>query len=180
MLEIVVSEGEFYNEQTNEFTYVERTVLQLEHSLISLSKWEQKWHKAFLKKYPPKTYEETIDYVRCMTINSKVDPEVYRHLGSTNLNKIHEYIDDPMTATYFPPEKGPAGRDVVTSELIYYWMISCGIPFECQKWHLNRLMALIKVCYRKNSKPGKRNQRDFLRERAEINQARLKKYNTSG
>lgn len=180
MLEIVVQENELYNERTNEFIYIDRTVLQLEHSLISLSKWEQKWHKSFLKKVPPKTRDEMVDYIRCMTINSKVSPEVYNYLGKRNMDRIYEYINDSMTATYFPPDRGPASREVITSELIYYWMIECGIPFECQKWHLNRLLALIKVCFRKNSNPGKRNQKDFLRERAELNQARLKKHNTKG
>lgn len=185
MLEIVVPEGEFFDEAKNEFVYVDQTVLQLEHSLISLSKWESKHHRAFLKKNPPKTYEETVDYIRCMTINSKVDPEVYRHLGSANIQKIHDYIDNPMTAVYFPKEKeGAHNRDTVTSELIYYWMIACGIPFECQKWHLNRLMALIKVCNIKNSqKPGRKQRRmdrDSIRARNELNEARLKKYNTTG
>lgn len=182
MLEIIVEAKEFYDERANEFIYVDRTVLQLEHSLISLSKWEAKHKKAFLKKFPPKTYQETVDYIKCMTMNkSKIDPEVYLALTPENVQRIKEYIDDSMSAVYAPPEQNRGGgRDVVTSELIYYWMISYGIPFECQKWHLNRLMSLIRVCNMKNSKPGRRNRKEMLQSRNALNEARLKKHNTKG
>lgn len=189
MLAITIPANEFYNDSANEFITVRETQLNLEHSLISLSKWESKWNKAFLTK-KKKTNEQTIDYIKCMTINSGVDPNVYRALTQQNISEIYEYINLPMSAVYFPEEDGPPGRDVVTSELIYYWMISLNIPFECSKWHLNRLLSLIRVCNMKNEAAynkhsGKKGRRkglsnEALRQRAALNQQRLKQYNTRG
>ena len=143
---------------------------------MSLSKWEAKWNRAFLSKRE-KTTEEMIDYIRCMTITKDVDPDIYYRLSAANIKKINEYIGAPMTATYFPDDKIMGhSRDTVTSELIYYWMIALNIPFECQKWHLNRLFALIKVCNIKNSSTKKMSKSDILRRNAEINAARRKRH----
>lgn len=180
MLEITVPATEMFDEANQEFiTYKEQT-LQLEHSLISLSKWESKWHKAFLSKRE-KTSEETIDYVRCMTITKNVDPSVYTRLTRENVEQINKYIEDPMTAVYFPEDKrtGSSG-DTVTSELIYYWMISLNIPQEYQKWHLNRLLALIKVCNIKNSSGKKMSKGDVMRRNASLNAARRAKMHSNG
>lgn len=179
MLRITVPSREFWDESKNEFVTTKAQTLQLEHSLVSLSKWEAKWQKAFLSK-KEKTYEETLDYVRCMTLTQNVDPEVYYRLTNENIQEINNYISAPMTATYFAEDKSRPSRETVTAELIYYWMISCNIPFECQKWHLNRLLALIRVCNIKNSPPKKRSKRDIMAQNAALNAARRKQFHTKG
>ena len=154
--------------------------LQLEHSLVSLSKWESKWQKAFLSK-KDKTFEETIDYIKCMTVTPNVNDLVYGLLTIEHIKQINDYISAPMTATYFredPNEK--KSREIVTAELIYWWMISLGIPFECQKWHLNRLLTLIKVCTIKNAPPKKRSKRDIMAQNAALNAARRKQLHSKG
>ena len=154
--------------------------LQLEHSLVSLSKWESKWNKAFLSK-SNKTEEETIDYIKCMTLTQNVNPEVYNHLTRENIDAVNEYISAPMTATTITEENSKTGaKETVTAELIYYWMIALQIPFECQKWHLNRLLTLVKVCNVKNAPPKKRSKRDIMSRNAALNAARRKQLNTRG
>ena len=180
MLQITIPAGERWDEGKQEFIQVKGHTLQLEHSLISLSKWESKWCKAFLSN-KDKTYEETMDYIKCMTIMPNVDPDVYNYLTSDNINQINEYIGAPMTATYFSEDKSrKAGHDVVTAELIYYWMISLNIPFECQKWHLNRLLALIRVCNIKNQPPKKMSKREIMSRNAALNAARRSQMGTTG
>jgi hypothetical protein len=154
--------------------------LSLEHSLVSLSKWESKWCKAFLTK-DEKSFEETLDYIKFMTLTQNVDSEVYNYLTNGNISEINEYIEAPMTATYFSDEKtSKTSREQVTAELIYYWMIALNIPFECQKWHLNRLLTLIKVCNIKNQPPKKRSKKDIMSRNAALNAARKKQLNTKG
>ena len=180
MLKITIPKGELFNEETQEIiTYKEQTI-QLEHSLVSLSKWESKWHKPFLGK-DEKTFEETIDYVRCMTITQNVDPNAYSFLSNENIEEINNYIVDPMTATTFFEEKTGGGKkEIITSEVFYYYMIALNIPFECQKWHLNRLLTLIKVCNIKSQKPEKMSKSQLMSRNAALNAARRKKLNTRG
>lgn len=182
MLRITIPAVEQWDEAKQEFVNTKEQTLQLEHSLVSLSKWESKWKKAFLSK-KEKTYEETLDYIKCMTITQNVDPDVYYRLTRKNIEQINDYISDPMTATYFSDDKESSNkpnRETVTAELIYYWMIALNIPPEYQKWHLNRLLALIRVCEIKNSPPKKRSKRDIMRQNAAINAARRKRLNTRG
>lgn len=180
MLRITVPAAEFWDEIHEEFIYKKEQTLQLEHSLVSLSKWESKWNKAFLGKQE-KTDEEILDYVRCMTLTQNVDPEVYTQLSAANYLEINAYIEAPMTATYFSEDKQAKGnREVVTSELIYYWMISYNIPVEFQKWHLNRLLTLIRVCNIKNSPPKKRSKRELMRRNAALNAARRSRLGSKG
>lgn len=180
MLQIIVPAREMWNETVEQFTSTEEHVLLLEHSLVSLSKWESAWHKPFLSN-PDMTYDEFADYVRCMTITQNVKREVYKSLSQENIEQIKQYIDDPMTATTFSKDKNKgSSREVVTSELIYYWMITLGIPFECQKWHINRLLTLIKVCNIKNQPPKKMSTRDIMSRNAALNAARRKRLNSKG
>ena len=180
MLQITIPGIELWDESREIFTQTKEQTLQLEHSLVSLSKWESKWGKAFLSKQE-KTYEETIDYIKCMTITQNVDPNVYNHLSKSIIDKITEYIEAPMTATYFSKEQSSGNsREQVTSELIYYWMIALNIPFECQKWHLNRLLTLIRACNIKNQPPKKMSKRAIMSRNAALNAARRKQLNTRG
>lgn len=186
MLSIIIPGSEFYDEEHNSFVNVKETTLNLEHSLVSISKWEMKWNKAFLGK-KPKTIEQSLDYIRCMTLN-QVDPNVYFGLTKSNVSDIYEYINAPMSAVYIQQiENQSPSKDVITSELIYYWMISLHIPFECEEWHINRLLSLIRVCDIKNEalyggpkRKRNRSTNDLLRRNAALNNARLAKYNTTG
>lgn len=180
MLQITIPAREMWDEQNNEFVYTNEQTLQLEHSLISLSKWESKWNKPFLSK-ESKTYEEILDYVKCMTLTQKVSPEIYANLTDENMRDIQRYIEAPMTATTFSEEKNTKGsREIVTSELIYYWMIALGIPLECEKWHLNRLLTLVRVCNIKNSPPKKMGKNAIMSRNTSLNAARRKRLNSKG
>lgn len=180
MLKIIVPAAEYFDEINEVFIYKKEQHLQLEHSLVSLSKWESKWNKAFLGKQE-KTEEEILDYVRCMTLTQNVDPEVYSRLSAENYAAINQYIEAPMTATRFYEDKTQKGnKDTVTSELIYYWMIAYNIPVEFQKWHLNRLLALIRVCNVKNSPPKKRSKREMYQRNAALNAANKRRFNSKG
>ena len=180
MLQITIPAIELWDEGKQEFVYGNEQILQLEHSLVSLSKWESKWEKPFLSK-EGKTTEETIDYIKCMTITPNVDAEVYNRLTDSIISQVDNYIDAPMTATWFSENKNSASTtEQITSELIYYWMIALNIPFECQEWHLNRLITLIRVCNIKNQPPKKMSRRSILSRNAALNEARRKKYNTKG
>ncbi len=179
MLKIVIPGIELYDEKKEEFINTKPQILHLEHSLVSLSKWESKWNKPFLTK-DDKTYEETIDYIRCMTITQNISEDTYRLLTSENIQQINEYINLPMTATTFSNQKKTPSKEVVTAEIIYYWMISLNIPFECQKWHLNRLLTLINVCNIKNQPKKKMSKRDILNRNKALNKARREALNTRG
>lgn len=180
MLQITIPAVEQWDEANQEFVNLKEQTLQLEHSLVSISKWESKWNKAFLSS-KEKSVEETIDYVRCMTLTKNVKPEIYNFLTADNLSEINRYIDAPMTATYFMEDESKSGgRETITSELIYYWMIALNIPFECQKWHLNRLLTLVKVCNIKNAPPKRKSKQDIMRRNAKLNAERRKKMHSKG
>lgn len=180
MLSITIPDCELWDEKNKVFVIKKGKTLRLEHSLVSLSKWESKWHKAFLSK-KEKTYEETIDYIKCMTITQNVDPEVYDYLTNDNVIEINKYIENPMTATTFHnTQTGKANNDVVTAELIYYWMIALNIPFECQKWHLNKLLTLIRVCEIKNTPPKKMSNGEIMNRNAALNAARRQRLKSKG
>ena len=180
MLQITIPQTELWDESKQEFVSLKEQTLQLEHSLVSLSKWESKWNKSFLSSRE-KTYEETIDYIKCMTLTPNVKPEVYRGLTKSNIEQINKYIEAPMTATSFVEDKrGTGSRATITSELIYYWMIALNIPFECQKWYLNRLLTLIRVCEIKSQPPKKMSNREIMNRNSSLNSARKKQLNTRG
>lgn len=181
MLEIVVPSAELWDEENNQFIYTKEQTLRLEHSLVSLSKWESKWCKPFFSK-AEKTKQEIVDYVKCMTLTQNVPDDTYMCLTADNFKEIDNYINAPMTATWFSKEEKASGtsREQVTSELIYYWMIALGIPSEYQKWHINRLLTLIRVCNIKNQPPKKMSKRDIMSRNAALNAARRKQLNTKG
>lgn len=179
MLTITIPAMELFNDITQEFIQAKAQTIQLEHSLVSISKWESKWNKPFLANND-KTIAETLDYIRCMTITQNVNPDVYKRLSRSNIDDINNYIDAPMTATTFSDNNSGRNREIVTSELIYYWMISLNIPMECQRWHLNRLLTLIRVCNVKNTPPKKMSRREIMNRNAALNAARRKQLNSKG
>lgn len=185
MLMVTIPDYEGFNQNTQEFITVKGTTLQLEHSLISLKKWEQKWHVPFLSTND-KTKEQTIDYIRCMTINPGVDPKVYRIVPPDVIKQVTEYINDPMTATWFNDQGNKKigaqknSGEVVTAEIIYYWMISLNVPVEFQKWHLNQLLTLIRVINVKNTPSKKMGQKEWASQRSAINAARRAKSHSAG
>jgi hypothetical protein len=180
MLKITIPAIEQYDEVQNEFVTSKETVLQLEHSLVSLSKWESKWHKPFLTK-EDKTTEETIAYVKCMTITQNIPDDVYKNLTNKNVMDVRDYIAAEMTATTFANiDQKVTNREIITSEIIYYLMITLNIPFECQKWHLNRLLTLINVCNIKSAPPKKMGKSELMNRNATLNAARKQALNTKG
>jgi len=186
MLTITIPGVEVWDEAKQEFGSTKSQMLCLEHSLVSISKWESVWHKPFIGQ-TKRTVEETVSYIKCMTTTQNVDPKAYMMLTKDNLEDVSKYIDDSMTATWFVERKDigtpPKNKEQVTSELIYYWMIALEIPFECQRWHLNRLLTLIRICNIKNNagqKKGKKNPREILSQNAAINAARRKELGTTG
>lgn len=180
MLEITIPASEFYNEEKNEFVTIDKPqILQLEHSLISISKWEEKWAIPYFSEKYKKTTEQVYDYIRCMTINKNVNPAVYENLTSDNINAINDYIKAKHTATWFSTDeknsfinKGGRNSDVITSEIFYYWMIALQIPFDCEKWHINRLITLIRVCQEKNEPAKKMSKAELLKRNRSLNAAR--------
>lgn len=183
-LKIEVKGLELYDEVTERFIEVKPTVLNLEHSLIAISKWESKYHIPFLRE-DEKTMEQLEYYYRCMTINQNVDPNVYKAITYEQQQQILDYIKDPMTATWFGDDKKPGrgrGRkpDVITSELIYYWMVALQIPSEYEKWHLNRLLTLIQVCNSYNQPPKKMSKNEIIRNNDALNAARRAAMKTRG
>lgn len=180
MLKLFIKETECFNNKTNEFHTVKEQTLVLEHSLVSISKWESKWKVPFLHT-ESKTYEQVLDYVKCMTITQNVDTYVYSCLTNEHIKQIQEYIDDPMTATTFSNlEKKKGSREIITSELIYYWMVALQIPSEYQRWHINRLLTLIKICNIKNGPEKKMSKSDIFKRNKSLNAARRQAMNSKG
>lgn len=182
MLKLTVLGREWYDESREEFVRSDDCTLTLEHSLLSISKWESKWKIPYLDDSNPKTNEQVIDYIRCMTINQVSNPFVYYNIPPSQMTIINEYIQEQKTATFIRRAKQsrPLVKEPITSELIYYWMISYNIPFECQKWHLSRLLMLIDVCAFKSEKPNRMSKHDIAKRNAELNKARRAKYHTRG
>lgn len=180
MLFIDIPGNEYWDSDKQEFIYIDKKTIQLEHSLVSISKWESKYNKVFLSK-DDKSVDEILYYIKCMTITQNVNPIIYLALTEDNFSEVNAYIDAPMSATYFSKDNNKSlSREPITSELIYYWMISFNIPFECQKWHLNRLLTLIKICAIKNQQPNKMGKKELLSRNAKLNEMRKKQLNTKG
>lgn len=180
MLTLIVVGDEFFDEETSAFLTVGDVVLELEHSLLSLSKWESKFQKPFLGR-EEKTNEEVLSYIECMITTKNYPKDVLDRLTQDNLSSINSYIDSKQSATTFGQMPKQSGRsETVTSELIYYWMIAFNIPFECETWHLNRLFSLIRICNIKNTKPKKMSQSEIASRNRELNAMRKAQLGTSG
>ena len=179
MLQLKITTAEGFDEATSEFVSADGAVLELEHSLVSVSKWESKWEIPFLGS-EAKTDDQVLDYVRMMFSGAEFPEQLLPHFTAENYTQINDYINAKMSATWFREVRQPPSQEVVTSELIYYWMIALGIPFECQNWHLNRLLTLIKVCNIKNSPDKKMSQREIAQQNRDLNAQRQRELGTSG
>lgn len=180
MLRIIIEGDELFNEETQEFSRVGDVVVDLEHSLVSLSKWESKYQKPFLSS-DTRTSEEVYGYVKAMIVDPETDPDVVYRFSQKTIDQIQEYIDSSQSATTFGSMPERRGRgEVVTSELIYYWMVSYNIPFEVENWHLNRLFSLIRICNLKNSKPKKMSRNEIAQRNRDLNAKRRAELGTSG
>ena len=187
MLTITIPGGEFYDEEKERFFETKGKTIVIEHSLVSISKWESKWKKPFIEtlnnwsKNPESiNLDEILDYIRCMTLTQNVDPVVYKTIPAQTINDIFEYMNDPMTATWFRNEEHNKRGEVVTSELVYYWMTALNIPFECKKWHFNRLMVLIRIASEKNQPPKKMNKNNILKQNRSLNAQRRARMKSRG
>ena len=179
MLDLIIPRRTFFKESTSEFIELNEAKLKLEHSLISLSKWESKIKKPFLSD-KEHSRSEMLYYMECMSLDPNVDPIVFETIPDDLYKIICDYIEDSMTATTISDNSNENSRDIITSEIIYYWMIELGIPFECQKWHLNRLMTLIRVCSIKKGPQKKMSKREIFEQNRRLNEARRKQGNTKG
>ena len=179
MLQITIPARELWDEEHSCFVNIKEQHLTLEHSLVAISKWESKWHVPFFSK-EEKTNEMTIDYIRMMTLTQNVNSNVYNYLTNENVAEIKRYLEDSRTATTFHNDRSAPNREVITSELIYFWMVHWGIPFECQKWHINRLLTLIRICGVKNQPTRKMSRQEIMSQNSALNAARRKKFNTRG
>ena len=179
MLTIIVKEDEFFNQETQEFETRNGFNLNLEHSLVSLSKWESKFEKPFLDN-KEKSSEELLSYISCMILDDH-DPSVLYAISDENFKQINNYIESKRSATTFSVVNSKMGRsEIITSELIYFWMVTFNIPFECENWHLNRLFSLIRICNLKNSKPTKSSKNDIALRNRELNAKRKAELNSPG
>lgn len=179
MLKITVGDKEVYDESIQEFKAQGGVVLELEHSLVSLSKWESEFEKPFLTN-DPKSGLEIIGYVRAMCLRPDIQETVFQKLSGENFQEINSYIDSKMSATWFNEKQSERSREVVTSELIYYWMTVYRIPFTCETWHLNRLFTLIRICNVKQDKPKPMTRAEQASEQRRINAERRARFNSTG
>ena len=180
MLTLDISDKTLWDEQNERFVSLKGATVCLEHSLVAISKWESKWHIPYLSKYHPKTPEQALDYLKCMTITQNVNYDIYKYLNDKELSIIKEYIDNPMTATTFSSDKNkkegaaPSSNKITTAEEIYYMMIKLEIPIEFQKWHINKLMTLIRVFNVKDN-PDKKSKKESAAQRKSLMAARRAK-----
>lgn len=183
MITLKIKGRELFDEKTQSFIQTEDTILELEHSLVSISKWEAKYKRPFISK-EQKTREEILNYIKFMTITQNVDDAIYNCLDYKAYNAIQNYLEDTQTATWFTERpgarRGGSTGEQITSELVYYWMVAYRIPFETQYWNFNRLMTLIRICSVKQEAPKKRGRRDILNQQSALNAARRKRLGTKG
>lgn len=183
MLHLQIPDRELWDPVQERFIHIQGCEVDLEHTLDAISKWESKWHIPFHDDRKEKTLEQNLDYVRCMCLTPNIDPEIFRYISEENAKEISEYIGDKATATWFnDPTRRSGKREIITAEIIYYWMTAYNIPESYQYWHLNKLMTLLRVCAEKNNtdKNKKIPKANMAAQRRALNAARRKKYNTRG
>lgn len=180
MLELTIPESEFYDSKSNKFITSPECKVSLEHSLISIAKWEAKWHEPYLGPQK-KTYKQEQDYIRCMLLAPLKNDFLFESIfTSENIVKIRAYLDDSMTATTFSKTNQRTSKKIVTAEVIYCRMFACNIPMECQKWHLNRLLTLLRVCEIESGPKEKMSKKQSAERFSKLNAARRAKLNSRG
>ena len=181
MLQITIPISEGYDEAKDEFLVTDSVTLRLEHSLVSASKWEAKYEKPFLVD-EKKTNEEALDYIGMMILPGDFPDNILDHLTEEHIKTIDAYIGSKQTATWFgeAPDNGSKPKRVITTEIIYYWMIALNVPVEFENWHLNRLLTLIKVCNIENAPKEKMSRSQQAAQWRTLNAQRRKAMNTSG
>ena len=181
MLQLTIATTpEMWDNENEIFIKPKTQTVELEHSLVSISKWESKWHKPFLTKQE-KSAEETLDYLRCMTLTPDVDPDIWSHITNDHVDQVYNYINDAMTATTVKDIPGAKkSNELVTAELIYHWMITANVPLDRETWHLNKLLTLIKVCAVKSQPPKKMSRKEQFAQQRALNAARRKQHNSRG
>lgn len=167
-LRLTIPASEYWDSEKMEFVNLEEKTITLEHSLYSIAKWESMTHKPF-STTKDLTQEEFLDYIRCMTITQNVNPLLYYSIGPEQIKIIKDYMSNPMTATWFSDNKKKGRGGVITAEILYWQMIQLGVPFECEKWHLNRLLTLLRVCGEKSKPPTNMSKKDIYKQNAAIN-----------
>jgi hypothetical protein len=180
MLTITVLGEEHWDQENEKFVYPDSFKLELEHSLVSLSKWESKWEVPFLGE-KPKTTEMVLDYIECMILTPDPPADWISKLSKENIEEITAYFDSKQSATWFNdhhPE--PKTGETITSELVYYWLDICDIDWQAQYWHLNRLLTLVKIHTVKQAKPKPMSRSEMLRRRRALNKQRLKEMEEGG
>lgn len=177
MLKLLIDSFDVWDDNSQEFITYDKKTICLEHSLLSVSKWESIYKKPFLNE-SEKSPQEVIDYFKCMLIDES-DSVYLNNISDKDVQKIQEYIEDPMTASWV---SGDTSRDrsVITSELIYYWMVSAQIPFETERWHLNRLLMLIRIFGEKTNPSRKKSRAQIIEEQRRLNNERRAKLGTNG
>lgn len=188
VLKLDIPKGEWWDDENERFVMTNPCVLNMEHSLISIYRWESKYKRAFLNEKDQKTKDELIDYFRMMTISKPASDKVYELISENAelISKISEYLEDTMTATTFAINDAGDSynpkKTIITAEIIYYWMVTFSIPFECEKWHLNKLFTLIRVCAIKNQPPNqnKMPKSELYARNRELNAKRKAEFNTRG
>ena len=183
MLHLRIPERDLWDPVNERFIHVEATAIDLEHSLASVSKWESKWHIPFHDDRKEKTYDQNIAYIRCMCLTENVDPNTFYCITEQNVKEITDYISDSNTATWFneSARRKTGKKEIITAEIIYYWMTLYGVPLSCEHWHLNKLMTFLRVCAEKNNPDKKKTKGvDMAAQRRALNAARRQKYKTRG
>lgn len=179
-----IKAGELWDELNEEFISIpaDKTIV-IEHSLLSISKWESKWHKIYLDDKLKMSHEETLDYIRCMTLTQNVDPNYYRLVDNSTLSEIQEYMNNPYSATFFneiPNGHSTKRSEKISSEVLYYYMFKLGIPKDCEKWHINRLQNLIRIFSIKDAPDQKMNKRQTSDYYRKLNAQRRAQFKTKG
>lgn len=186
-LKIKFPKTEYFDENSQRFITLEPIELRFEHSLYAISKWESVIKKPFFpsNKGDTMTNEELLFYIQCMIMDESFEPkELLYRLDEETITKLKDYISDNMTATWFNDSRkvnivGKPHKEAVTSEMIYYYMFSLGIPIYCEHWPITRLTTLIRIFAVKNdNKPMSR--REEAVSRTELNRLRREALHSKG
>lgn len=179
---------ELFDEETNTFLHPVGKKLHLEHSLLSISKWEAEWEIPFLNT--DKTSEQSLSYIKCCVLDDDFDELLLNTLSDKNILDFNAYLSKGMTAKKIidlrsslsqkRKSRRPASQKALTSEDIYYSMIQFHVWKECEEWPLQRLLSLLQLCSLKSNSTGEMSKSDQAKFYREENARRKAKYHTNG